>query len=266
MLTKLDTDFFNGLIDMWEVFSAERSLSQNDTTAGSSNNRFVVLNQSGLVLDQYAVVGLGDRVFDPNNNSGQFQDLPALDTEDPDPDRPYAILLNSGRQGTLIDATVVGTVPCLVDFGHVGHRFAVPVAGEYGLLASQLDASSAEILSPRTAAETALRSAILAADTEMEVVSVRGFPRPIIGGDFRISIEAEEIDVTSISVANKRIWGVTRGVNSTVAADHAEGETVTFVSGVLWSILKLTGTGGTAVASEENLALILSSIEVFSGL
>ncbi len=66
-------------------------------------------------------------------------------------------------------------------------------------------------------AETTLVSAVVPADTTISVASAAAFPTE---GDFRIVVDAELMLVTSVSGAT---FTVTRGIESTAAANHNSG-------------------------------------------
>src|SRR6266516_4014103 len=70
-------------------------------------------------------------------------------------------------------------------------------------------------------AATTVPSAITASQTTITVASASGFPT---SGTFRVRIDDEDITVTGGQ--GTTTWTVTRGVNSTTAATHAAGQTI----------------------------------------
>jgi Tfp pilus assembly protein PilX len=70
-------------------------------------------------------------------------------------------------------------------------------------------------------AATTVPSAITASQTTLTVVSASGFPT---SGTFRVRIDDEDMTVTGGQ--GTTTWTVTRGVNSTTAASHVAGQTI----------------------------------------
>src|SRR5213082_2202547 len=70
-------------------------------------------------------------------------------------------------------------------------------------------------------ASTTLASAITSSQTSITVASASGFPT---SGNFRVRIDDEDMTVTGGQGSTS--WTVTRGVNSTTAANHVNAQTV----------------------------------------
>lgn len=253
-VTRIDTDFFNVLVDMVEERQVEESLSQQNINIGN-DARVLVKNNAEDVLDWYNVVGLGGAIFIPNVNELEFKKRKGFDSIAPDPSKPFAILQDAGRPGDLLSATVSGLSQTVLNWSDTSHTFAVPVLGNYVKLDSTEETSSAEILYPRTPATTKLEGAIDDTVTTIHVDSIKGF----CAASFVATIESEDVLVTALAGSGDRTWTVTRGYNSTTAAIHADDAVVTFKSGLIWAIVHLTG----ANASGDNLAEIMAAIACF---
>lgn len=250
---RMPAEVFNNILDMSAAWQAGRSLTQQSINTGPGP-RIQIYNRSLDVIDWYGIVGIHKALVNPNIDEAMFMSTPGFTSDDPAPGEPFAILQDAALPNTVVPAVMSGESPALVLMNDVTDKFAEPIASDYDKLSSSSLATSCEILWSSIPASTTLNGGINDTVTSLIVASTRAFKL----APFTVLIEDEEIRVTAVDQVTKT-WTVTRGYNGTTAASHADGETVTFKSGVVWGIVRI----GSTAAEEDNLALILSAIEVF---
>ena len=109
----------------------------------------------------------------------------------------------------------------------------IAVVGEADPTASGPRLTGIPITNPDSITYTAT-NALAAAITDptattLTVSSAAGFPTPLTS--FQIRIDQEALNVTAMEGTGGTTWTVTRGVNGTTAAAHAQNATVTFTNG-----------------------------------
>jgi hypothetical protein len=114
-------------------------------------------------------------------------------------------------------------------------------------------------------ASTTVPSALTASQTTITVASASGFPT---SGTFRVRIDDEDMTVTGGQ--GTTTWTVTRGVNSTTAASHAAGQTISQddagTSGELsWNATTKTLTVAGTIFIDGSAKISNSAVNTYNG-
>lgn len=243
---RIPADVFNNMLDMSEAWQAGRSLSQPTINTGP-NQRVLVHNNSGDVIEWYGIVGVDGPLIDPDVNEAGFLNTPGFRSDDPAAGAPFAILQDAALPDTIVPAVMSGESAALVLINDVTDTFAGPITNDYEKLSSTGLATTCDILWANLPAATQLNGAINDAVTTLVVDSSRGYRLT----PFTVTIGSEDLTVTNVAGLS---WTVTRGANGTTAASHADNAAVTFKSGVVWAMVRL----GSSAAEDDNLPEIMT--------
>lgn len=109
-----------------------------------------ILNESGADWDQWAAVGLGDHLLDPDYNEQDFRQRIGFVGETPDHDDHldmFAVLTKPIHDGQIGKALLTGMLNCKVDVIHAEHNYVRPKDGTAEL--ETCGAGGGRILKPR---------------------------------------------------------------------------------------------------------------------
>lgn len=227
---KPSAKMLNTLKDVAKVFRAETGFAQNGIDVGS-DSRVWIVNDTGDVLRQFAVVGKGLPTTTPSADESEVKERKSFRSAAPTDDGIFFITQEPAEADTIVEAVAHGLTKAYVDVSDTTHEYAAPVDDDYNALASQAAAGPARIYCLHLPADTFL-DAIDDVTTSVTVTSSTGWPAV----PFVITVEDEDLNVTAID-GNE--WTVERGHNGTTPASHADATQSTFTSGVILATVLL---------------------------
>lgn len=222
------------------------SLLSDDSIDISLDYRVQIRNETDGPLSRFYVVGIGLPLVTPFQDLDAFLEQFSYSSATPFNGNRFAILQDGLSVDEIGPAKMNGVSAVRIKITDASDGYAAPV-GTYTYLLSQTQPGPASIISsavheiPATTLDGGISDSATTLAVSFDSTDGKfGWPDPANTlGSFTVQIDDEDIEVTAVDGLE---WTIERGANSTTAASHSDGASITFVSGLVWARVAFDGS------------------------